>query len=74
MIPDASHPTWRALVTGELEHRFATAGAGLLMARMRRSVATNPSSENIAACIQETRTFFVKYESILMPDIARLFE
>jgi hypothetical protein len=64
---------WKALVTGEVTHRFSNAGAGLLISRMRRSVEADPSNENLTFRIQEVREFFAKYECILTHDIQVLF-
>ena len=74
MIPPRNHPMWKNLVTGKVQHRFTSPGAGLLMTRMRRSAEADPSAHNISECIEETRVFFARFEPLLAADIRTLFK
>jgi hypothetical protein len=72
MIPSASHPVWAGLITGEIDHKFGPASAGMLFFNLRRRHKSDPSS--IKACVAEARAFFQKYERIMDNDIKQLFK
>ena len=74
VIPPRNHPMWRDLVTGKVQHRFSSPGAGLLMTRMRRSAEADPSAHNISERIEEARMFFARFEPLLAQDIEHLFK
>lgn len=73
MIPDATDPRWKELLLGSSTHQFKTATAGMLWGRLRRSLDTDPSPANYAACLEQAIAFFQKYEKILQQDIAIIF-
>jgi len=74
MIPPKSHPRFRQLVTGELNHSFksiSTSMFGTLL--VRRVQAANQAPAAIIAAIDEVAVFFDKYESIVSDDLKSIF-
>jgi hypothetical protein len=72
MIPSESHPAWARLITGEIDHQFGPASAGMLFFNLRRRHKGDPST--LRACISEARAFFQKYERILENDVKQIFK
>jgi hypothetical protein len=73
MIPISSDPRWRTLLLGESTHQFKTATPGMLVGRLRRSLMADPSPSNYVACVEQARTFLIKYENAMRDEIAVMF-
>jgi len=71
MIPSEAHPIWGKLVKGEIDYKFRLTSAGMLFFSLRLDYKKNPSSLN--EFVRMARTFFVKYQSILVDDMQKLF-
>lgn len=73
MIPVVSDPRWKVVLQRKSSHVFLSATAGMLFARLERSLAADPSPENLQTCILQAHTFFTKYEAVMKDELIRLF-
>lgn len=73
MIPTADDPKWRKILTSVDSYQFKSATAGMMFARLRRSVAADPSHRNLTKCIEEARIFLTKYQIVMQDEIESLF-
>ena len=73
MVPYASDPRWKVVMLRESSHHFVSATAGMMFARLQRSLATDPSAENLETCIAQAHAFFTKYEIVMKDELVRLF-
>jgi len=74
MLPEKSNHIWSQLVTGKKSYKCRVVPASMLLARIIRSTQIDDSPENVQRCIEETYTFFQRYQSILKDDIRTIFE
>jgi hypothetical protein len=73
MLPPIADPRWNRLLTGAIQHQFRSVPAGLMFARLRRSLESDGSADNRQKSLKEAYDFFQKYEKILADDIAAIF-
>lgn len=74
MVPYASDPRWKVVLQrNNTHHRFVSATAGMMFARLQRSLASDPSPENLQTCIAQAHAFFTKYEIVMKDELYRLF-
>jgi hypothetical protein len=45
----------------------------MMFARLQRSLATDPSPENLQTCVEQAHAFFTKYEIVMKDELVRLF-
>lgn len=74
MIPPVNDPHWEPLVKGTKQYAFKLLALKILMGRIVASTKKDPSSDNVAKCINEVRAFFVKNETIAQNDINLIFK
>ncbi len=65
MIPSESNPVWQRLVKGELQGPFQLLALRIMLARAALDTKQDPSPENVATHVRQTREFFEKYEKML---------
>jgi len=73
MVPISSDPRWRQILTGAAAPQFKSAGAGMLIGRLRRSLIADPAPTNFYACVDQARAYFEKYERVMRDDLANVF-
>ena len=73
MIPPVNDPRWGKVVTGATAFQPTMLATQILMGRLRASVGSDPSQENISRAISDLRAFFVKYEMISASDLDQIF-
>lgn len=71
VIPGKSHPAWIQLISGKRKHEFKAVAAAMLLARLTRGYAREPT--RAAAFVDEAHAFFIKHEGMLGPDIQQIF-
>ena len=74
MIPPKTDIKWKAIITGEIKHDFKCLPAGMMIARYRREFAKENSIEKLNKLIDETYSFFQKFEEVLTDDTSVLFK
>ncbi len=70
-LPSEDHPVWGDLIKGVIQHEFTYAAAGMLLFNLSLQWRRNPS--HLPHLIQQARTFFLKYQHLLVHDIQKLF-
>lgn len=70
-LPEASHPVWRGLIEGSIEHEWSYAAAGMLIFNLNLQWKREPS--RLPQLIEQLRSFFERYRALLGRDIARVF-
>jgi len=73
MVPYASDPRWKVVLQRKSTHHFVSPTAGMMFARLQRSLATDPSPENLQTCVEQAHAFFTKYEIVMKDELVRLF-
>ncbi len=73
MIPSKSHPSWAALVKGELKPQFKVFAGNMMLSQCSRKLKLDTSPEALRACIDEAHSFFVKYSALYAEDLKRHF-
>jgi hypothetical protein len=73
MLPDPSHPRWRALVLGTHRVQFRMLAAKLMMGRIILEIDRSPTDDTITAKIREVHEFFSKNEATAQDDIRKVF-
>lgn len=73
MIPDISDPKWRELVLGNKQYTFQSLGVKIMMSRILRSTANDPSQGNVVRCIAEVYEFFSKNHINNSRDLQQIF-
>ena len=71
MLPGKSHPAWIQLISGQRKLEFKAVAAAMLMARLTRGYAKEPT--RLAAFVDEAHAFFAKHEALLGRDIQQIF-
>jgi len=71
MVPAESHPSWAKLIQGDINYRFQQSSANMLFFNLRAKHRKDPSA--LKECIGEARSFFAKYENVLIQDIKAIF-
>ena len=74
MLPVITDPRWESLVRGQMRHQFSQLGSGMLIARLSRETARDPSPLNVHKCIEEAYTYFQKYETVSKVDLDAIFK
>lgn len=72
MIPTASSPCWRNIVTGKHQLKTEMLGLQMLLKRMQRHILATPSEDGIQDAATEVHAFFVKYEGSLSNELRSL--
>jgi hypothetical protein len=72
MLPDASHPVWELIATGErpLESRKPT--VNLLIHSNKLSYERDQSPANVRQIAEKTHHFFSQYEVLFPAEIAQI--
>jgi hypothetical protein len=73
MIPPKTDPRWASLLKGDINHRFSSAAASMLFFCLRSRLKAESSAAAMEQAVEEARTFFLKYERTLEPDIRTIF-
>jgi len=73
MIPGKTHPSWRKLVRGEIEHAFSVYAGSMIISRLSRMTALDSSPETLEACIDEAHEFFSRNEALFVNDLKGIF-
>ena len=73
MVPYASDPRWKVVLLRKSSHKFVSATAGMMFARLQRSLASDPSPENLQTCVDQAHAFFTKYEVVMKDELVSLF-
>jgi hypothetical protein len=71
MLPGENHPAWASLIKGSIHHEWSFAAAGMLIFNLNLQWKRDPS--RLPQLIEQVRSFFQRYHSLLDHDIARLF-
>ena len=70
-LPGENHPAWVALVSGSIRHDWSYAAAGMLIFNLNLQWKRDPS--RLSQLIEQLRSFFQRYHSLLGHDIAKVF-
>ena len=73
MIPNSSDPLWSKILTGEISFEPKFLGLKLLLLRSKMVLDRNNSDTQLQLLVDEVRSFFLKNEKYLGPDIQGLF-
>jgi hypothetical protein len=73
MIPPASDPHWRNVVTGSISFQPSMLALQILLTRLKTAVERDQSPGNVSRAIGELRAYFEKYEAIAADDLAQIF-
>jgi len=71
-VPPHTDPRWRRLVTGERKGAFGDLGLRILMGRVLRVLAKDPSEVRIAQCIDDVHAYFEKFAPSMTDDLQKL--
>ena len=72
MLPSASDPCWKRMVTGEIEIRSANLSFNMLAFNARARYRKDPSLANLERIIGQAQDFFTKFEALLHSEIESL--
>ena len=73
MVPPKTHPKWAALLQGRLDYKFSNAAASMLLFQLKGELRANSSPTALAGAVEKLHAFFTKYDRMLQPDIAAIF-
>ncbi len=73
MLPPDSDPRWRQLVRGELKHRFANTGAGMLLHHLRLRHLDEHDDATLDSCARELHRYCSENARMMEQDIRTLF-
>ncbi len=73
MVPPKSHPKWAALLQGRLDYKFSNAAASMLLFQLKGDLRANSSPAALAGAVDQLHAFFTKYDRMLQPDTAAIF-
>ena len=73
MLPAKTSYKWKELIQGNIDYKFKSVPAGLIISRVSRSLKNDNSDENINKCLDEVYNFFYKYQRIFQDDITAIF-
>jgi hypothetical protein len=60
-LPPAYHPVWANLVTGKLQHPLKFLAAKIMLGRLIRRTAIDPSPETIQDCCLQIRDIYERH-------------
>lgn len=63
---------FRKLIEQKVKYQSDNLGLNLLISRLQRKYAGDPSNEVLDGCVQEMNAFFSKYEKILQNETEKL--
>jgi hypothetical protein len=72
MLPDASHPVWEQIVTGEKPLESHRPTVNLLIKSNRMSYERDRSPANVRLLAEKTHSFFNHYEALFPPEVAQI--
>ncbi len=58
---------------GHLDYKFSNAAASMLLFRLKGDFRRDPTHTTLLRAVEEMHAFFCKYQRILAPDIAAIF-
>lgn len=69
-----SHPRWADLVEGRVSHQFEAMSASLMLNRLKREWAKDPTPANRDKLVGDAYTFFSKFEALFAADLQAIFK
>ncbi|EPR44320.1 hypothetical protein dsx2_1681 [Desulfovibrio sp. X2] len=74
-IPAKTDQKWKDLITGKTTFALKFLAAKILLGRLTRSAADNPSPDNVRQCVEQIHDLFTKNEHIpaVQDDIKTIF-
>ena len=63
---------FEALIKSQAKYESANLGLNLLISRLQRKYSANQTSAELGNCVQEMKTFFERYASIVGKDVEAL--
>jgi hypothetical protein len=70
--PPSTDPHWQSVATGKINRPWSALGMKIMMMRIQRDTASDPSAANIQKCAGEIHTFFQKNWKIAQDDLAAI--
>ena len=72
-IPSPLDPRWRDLVTGKVAPRWQNLAVKLMMKRVLDATTADPKPMNVAKCVNEVHSYFVKNSAAAAADLSAIF-
>jgi hypothetical protein len=71
-LPPSTDARWQGVATGKISRPWSALGMKIMMMRIQRETANDPSAPNIQKCAGEIHTFFQKNWKIAQEDLAAI--
>jgi len=71
-LPPSNDPRWQQVATGKISRAWSALGMKIMMMRIARETAGDPSPGNVQKCAAEIHTFFQKNWKIAQEDLAAI--
>jgi hypothetical protein len=71
-LPPSTDPCWRAVALGKINKPWTSLAMRIMMTRILRETAADPSSGNVQRCATEIYTFFQKNAKVAATDLSAI--
>jgi hypothetical protein len=71
-LPPSTDGRWQSVATGDISRAWSALGMKIMMMRIQREIASDPSAPNVQKCAGEIHTFFQKNWKIAQEDLAAI--
>jgi hypothetical protein len=71
-LPPSSDPRWQGVATGKIKRDWSNLAMKILMTRIQRQTASDPSPASVQKCAGEIYAFFQKNIKIAQDDLAAI--
>jgi hypothetical protein len=71
-LPPSTDPCWRAVASGKISRPWASLAMKIMMTRILRETALDPSNANVQRCANEIYGFFQKNAKLAASDLSAI--
>jgi hypothetical protein len=73
---DIADNNWRKVLLSDYNYQFKFLAIQILLSRLKQKIKADSSPVQMASCINEIKSFFIKYESLppVREDLQRILE
>jgi hypothetical protein len=71
-LPPSTDPRWQGVATGKIKREWSNLAMKILMTRIQRHTASDPSPASVQQCAGEIHAFFQKNFKIAQDDLAAI--
>jgi hypothetical protein len=71
-LPPSTDPCWRAVALGKINRPWTSLAMKIMMTRILRETASDPSNANVQRCAKEIYSFFEKNTKLAAADLSAI--